>query len=355
MKKIITWCLIFTKRQLKRVSTIFILVTMLLMTIGLRVISTDITASLDVGFYIACESDDTIMTGIRSGLTAHEGLLHFVSYTSKAELENDVASGALQCGYIFADDFSEKITDNNTNNMIELIETPDNIVSLLGNVVILATVMEYSACDMLIEDILEQNFFANVSRDDIELLRDTYNTYATNGSTFAFDYNTMYEDYKGSSDKINIAPYLVTPVKGIIAIFIFVAALTGGVTWFSDCLDNSIYANIPLRKRHLLRLMTIAIPTVLVSLMGYISILTVGIGSHPVYELYAISLYCILCILFCFALSYIVRKNIYHALIPVFILGSVICCPIFFNLGNLIPSLKILQNIFLPTYYFVFF
>ncbi len=353
MKKIFTWCFIFTKRQLKRVSTIFILTALLLLTIGLRIISTDITASLDVGFYIDSDENNMIMLDIKEGLKSHEGLLNFVCYNSKEQLQSDVASGVLQCGYSFSDDFSKKITSGNTKNLVELIETPNNITSILSNLVILATVMEHSACDMLIEDILEQEFFVNVPKEDIDTLRDAYNTFATNGSTFSFDYDTMYEDYKGSSDKIDIAPYLVTPIKGIIAIFIFVSALTGGVTWFSDCKDNSIYANIPIRKLYKLRLLTIFIPTLIVAVMGYISIITVGIGYHPIKELYTILIYSLLCVLFSFTLSYIVNKSIYCSLIPVFILGSVVCCPIFFNLGNLIPSLKILQHIFLPTYYFM--
>lgn len=354
MKKAFTWCYIFTKRQLKRASTIFILVAMLLLTIVLSLMSTTLTASMDVGFYMNSTENDVVMTGIENGLLKHEGLLNFVAYDSAAALRDDVTAGTIQCGYIFDDAFSEAIVDNNAKNLVELVETPDNIVSLLSNVVILATVMEHSACDMLIEDILEQDFFKNVPDEDIAALRDTYNTFATNGSTFAFDYDTLYEDYKGSSNTIDIAPFLVTPVKGIIAIFIFVSALTGGVGWFNDS-DSAIYANIPLRKRFLLRLLTIFIPTILACLMGYISILTVGIGTDALYELFAILVYGILCIAFSYILSFIAKKNIYCSLIPVFILGSVVCCPIFFNLGNLVPSLRVLQSIFLPTYYFMLF
>lgn len=354
MKKAFTWCYIFTKRQLKRASTIFILVTMLLLTIALSVMSTTMTASMDVGFYIDSTDNDAIMIGIKNGLLKHDGLLNFVAYDSTDTLNEDVTAGTIQCGYIFDDNFSEAIVSGNTKNMVELVETPDNIVSLLSNVVILATVMEQSACDMLIEDILTQDFFVNVPDKDLEVLRDTYNTFATNGSTFAFDYDTLYEDYKGSSNSIDIAPYLVTPVKGIIAIFIFISALTGGIGWFNDS-DSATYANIPLKKRYLLRLLTISIPTFLASLMGYISILSVGIGTNALYELFAIFAYEILCIAFSYILSLIVKKNIYSSLIPVFILGSIVCCPIFFNLGNLVPSLRVLQNIFLPTYYFMLF
>ena len=354
MKKAFTWCYIFGKRQFKRASTLVILTAMLLLTIALSVMSKNMTASVDVGFFIPAHERDTVMSNIENGLKTHEGILSFISYSSENALREDVAAGTVQCGYIFDETFSEGVVANNVKNMVELVTPPENTISILSNVVVLATVMEHSACEMLVEDILAQDFFVNVPDEDLAALRDAYNTFATNGSTFSFDYDTMYEDYKGSSDSIDIAPYLVTPVKGVIAIFIFISALTGGVGWFNDC-DSSIYANIPLKKRHLLRLMTIAIPAFFACLMGYVSILTVGIGTDAAYELFAIFVYSILCILFSYILSYIAKKNVYCSLIPVFILGSVVCCPIFFNLGNLITSLKVLQNIFLPTYYFMLF
>ena len=257
MKKAFTWCYIFGKRQLKRASTIVILVAMLLLTIALSVMSKNLTASIDVGFYINedingelntdnISNNSSIMTNIKNGLLTHEGIINFVFYDSKTAINDDVISGTIQCGYIFDDSFPEHVVENDVRGMVELIEPPENTISLLSNVVVLATVMEHSACEMLVDDVLAQDFFVGVSDDDLDVLRQYYNTFATNGSTFAFDYDTMYEEYKGSSDIINIAPYLVTPVKGIIAIFIFISALTGGVGWFNDS-DSSIYANIPLR------------------------------------------------------------------------------------------------------------
>lgn len=354
MKKAFIWCYIFAKRQLKRISTIVILASMLLLTILLSLMSKSMTASVDVGFYIPDSTGNTVMTGIENGLTGHDGILNFIAYSSEASLREDVMSGSVQAGYVFDESFSEHVIANNVKNMVELITPPENTISILSNLVVLATVMEHGACEMLVEDVLEQEFFSGVPEEDLDVLREEYRTYATDGSTFAFDYDTMYDDYKGSSKAVDIAPYLVTPVKGIIAIFIFISALTGGVGWFNDS-DSSIYANIPLRKRPLLRLMTIAIPAFFACLMGYIGILTVGIGTDLLYEAFAIFVYGLLCVIFSYVLSYITKKNVYCSLIPVFILGSVVCCPIFFNLGNLIPTLKVLQNIFLPTYYFMLF
>ena len=173
------------------------------------------------------------------------------------------------------------------------------------------------------------------------------------GPAFAFDYDALYEDYQGSSDSINIFEYLVTPVRGIVAIFVFIIALTGGLSWFKDKNSNT-YANIPLNKRPSLKLLIISIPTVIAMLSGYLSLLVAGICSNYLYELFTMFAYGLLCIIVTYILSSVVNEHIYCGLIPVFILGSIICCPIFFNLANLIPAMKYLQNIFLPTYYFMF-
>ena len=361
MKKAFVWYFIFTKRHLKRISTIFILLAMLLLTVAMKMISTTMTISVDVGFFMEdLHSDNTdtvsyeVIHNISNALENHDGLIHFIAYSSDETLRHDVETGNIQCGYVLGSSLYNSVTTGNTKNLVELIETPENSISLLADIVILATIMEHSACDILIEDILAQDFFTNISSDDLETVRTAYNTFASNGSTFSFDYSTLYDEYKGSSNTLDISSYLITPVRGVIAIFIFISALTGGVSWFNDS-DSTLYANIPPRKHHRLRLMTIAIPTFLSFAMGYISTIAIGLSTDYGYELLALAAYALMCILFTYALSYLTPKNIFCALIPVFILGSVVCSPIFFNIGNLIPTMRFLQNLFLPTHYFIFF
>lgn len=353
MKKTFTWCKIFIKRQLKRPSMIFVLIIMLLMSMALRYMSTDITVGAKVGFYINETSEHYAeMTSLADSLTSHNGIIKFLSYDSVYELENDVRSGTLECAYIFSDDFYKSITDGSNRKVIELIESPENAISILSNVVILATVMENMAEHMLIKDVDSRNFFAGITEADLESLRDTYKLYASNGSTFSFDYNALYDEYTGSSKTININDYLVTPVKGIVAIFVFIIALTGGISWYKDK-AGATYANIPLTKLPAMKLLVITIPVCMAAIAGYISLLMAGICDNPLRELYVMAVYSMICIAFTYILTTIINENFFSALIPVFILGSVICCPIFFNLANIIPAMKVLQNIFLPTLYFM--
>ena len=346
MKKSLTWCKILGKRQLKRPSLIAVLLCMVILAVSMRIMSKDITASISVGFV-------TNDNSVRESLLDHEGLISFEEYATSDELIQAVSSSSVQCGYIFNDDFSDRLKNGENRKLVELIETPENIVSVLSNLVILATVMDSTACDLLVEDVLNQEFFVGVTDEEIASLIEYYEKYSSNGSTFAFDYDALYEDYQGSSDSINIFEYLVTPVRGIVAIFVFIIALTGGLSWFKDKNSNT-YANIPLNKRPSLKLLIISIPTVIAMLAGYLSLLVAGICSNYLYELFTMFAYGLLCIVVTYILSSVLNEHIYCGLIPVFILGSIICCPIFFNLANLIPAMKYLQNIFLPTYYFMF-
>ena len=307
--------------------------------------SKDITASISIGFV----SNDT---AIQESLDNHNGIIKFKEYESAETLKEAVSAGSIQCGYIFNNDFTDRLLKGETKNLIELIDTPENIISMLSNLVVLATVMDTMSCEILVEDVLNQETFAGITAEDIESLKNYYEQYSSNGSTFSFDYNALYEDYKGSTNSINIFSYLVTPVRGIVAIFVFIIALTSGLSWYKDRNCNT-YANIPLNKRPVLKLLNISIPTVIAMLTGYFSLLLAGICDNYLHEIITILAYGLLCIAFAYILSSIVNEYIYCGLIPVFILGSIICCPIFFNLANIIPAMKYLQNVFLPTYYFM--
>ena len=353
MKKISFWCFTFSKRQLKRGSTLFILSFLILMGIILRIVSTEFTVQIDVGFFMEdISNNNDSIAGIADGLTDHDGLIHFVQYSSKEQLQKDVQAGHIQCGYAFVSDFYESLSEGNSRKLVTLIEAPDNSISILSNIVLFSIVMENMASDILIEDTISQDFFENVPAADIEALRTAYKEFTSNGSTFAFDYDTLYEDYKGSSKSMDVFSFLITPVRGIVAIFIFITALAGGISWFNDR-EEATLANIPLNKQPFIKLMIISIPTILTAIAGYICLIVSGVCNNPLHELYVIGIYMILCIIFTYILTAIIGKNIFSALIPVFILGSVICCPIFINLANLIPAMKILQKLFLPTYYFI--
>lgn len=345
MKKTLIWCGILSKRQIKRPSMIAILLCMVILAISMRIMSKDVSASISVGFVTTEES-------IEDTLLMHNGLIHFKQYDTREKLISAIKSGSIQCGYIIKDDFYDSLKKGDNKKLIELIDTPDNIASLLSNLVMLATIMDTTACDLLIDDVLTQDFFTNITEDDIKILKEYYEKYSSNDSTFSFDYNALYDDYKGSTATINIFQYLVTPVVGIVAIFIYIISLTGGLSWYKDK-NSNIYANIPLTKRPALKLLIISIPTIIAMLAGYLSLIVAGICNNYLYELFKLIIYSLLCIAVTYILSSLLNEHIYCGLIPVFILGSIICCPIFFNLANIIPAMKYLQNIFLPTYYFM--
>ena len=170
MKKSITWCLILTKRQLKRPSLIAVLLCMVILSISMRVISKDVSASISVGFV-------TKDSSVKKSLLAHEGLLKFKEYNSDEALTKAVSAGSIQCGYLIQDDFTECIKEGENKDLIELVTSPDNIVSTLSNLVITATIIENTACELLIDDILNQSFFKNLGDEDVKQIQEYYNEF----------------------------------------------------------------------------------------------------------------------------------------------------------------------------------
>ena len=342
MRKCIIWLSLMTKRQLKHMSIIVILLCMLITIFAMSVIPNTINVSIHVGYYI--DKTNPLFHTLSEELNNHKGSVVFSSYDNINDIEKDILTGTLQNGYIFDDNMSK----------VSSLHPKDSATSMLSNIVILAIIMEHTADDMLIDDILNQRFFPDLTNEDINYMRDIYAKYATNDSTFSFDYKTLYDDYKGDSRMLNIASYIATPVRGIIAIFIFVSALAAGLNSYTD-INNNTYANIPLRHQPLLRLLNISIPVNLASIIGLMGIIIVGIYNNIFYEIFALIMYASGCILICLLLSYIVNKYIFTALIPVLILSSIVCCPIIFNLGNIIPAIKIIQHFLPPTHYITIF
>lgn len=336
MRKCIIWLYLMTKRQLKHISTIVILTCMFFTIFAISFIPNTINSSIHVGYYIS--KDNPLYHTLSEEFNTHTGSIVFSSYDNINDMEKDILAGTLQSGYAFDKNMSK----------IRSIHPKDSATSMLSNIVILAMIMEHTADDMLIDDILNQRFFPDVTDSDLEYMRSVYYKYATNDSTFSFDYKTLYDEYNGGSHTVNISSYIATPARGLIAILIFISALAAGLNSYSD-------ANIPLRRQPLLRLLNISIPVFLATIIGLAGIVIVGLCNNIFYEIFALSAYAIGCILICLLLSYVVNKYIFTTLIPVFILGSIVCCPIIFNLGNIIPAIKIIQHLFPPTYYITIF
>lgn len=344
MKQFFTWFYYLSKRQLKNIFFILVLLLIPVSALILKSYSSSLTVSLSIG---VIDLDKTMLSKelvLSLNTTDKNSVVVFTVYDDIETMDKDILAGKIQCGYSILPGFEAKVSQNSLKGLIDVHSKPDSSIVLLSNELFFTYVFKEAGYYTLTKDMENSNIFYNISDEYYEQLRAGYTQYLEAGRTFHFNYSQTDGTYI-SSNNIDILDFIKTPVRGVVAVFIFISGLAGGFTFLKDS-KNKI--------TNKLCIFDIGIPVFFSAVSGLISIFIIGINKGILKETVITACYCTIVILFVFLLTRLVKNNIsYCSTIPVFSLGSIICCPIFINLKTFLPIINILQYLFMPTYYFM--
>ena len=343
MKKFFVWFYYLSKRQIKNI--FFLLMLLILPVLGLYINKTASSFNINVAIGVYDDDKSNLSLKFIDNLKSLDGIVNFIEYPSEDSLENAVLKGEIQCGYSLMKNFEKKLKNASYNNLISVTKTPEGSIAALSNELMFSKLFTDLGYYTMINDLDNSNVFSNVSDEELDTLKENYYSNMTNGRTFHFNYSTANGVFIASGN-IDALTYIETPIRGIISIFIFISALAGGFTYLKDK-KNAF--------KHTLHLYDIMIPVFFSTISCIATLITCGIFGNIMTELCTIILYSAVVILFVYILSSIINNSaIYCSTIPIFSLGSIVCCPVFFNLSNLLPFMKVVQLFFMPTYYFLF-
>lgn len=344
MKRFFTWLWLLSKRQLKSIFFLIILLLIPICGLLLKQVSDSMEASVFIGI---ADSDKTPLSEkFTDNLNKTKGIINFVIYTDTDKMSEDILSGNLQCGYEILESFETRLSKNIYSDLLEVYSSPNSPVILLSNEIMFSKVFAELGYYTFIDDMTDSNVFTNISDEDLVALQQAYEKELKGGETFSFNYSSINGKYV-SSGNIDVLDYIKTPIRGIVAVFIFMAGLAGGFTYLKDK-NNGVKVKMCV--------FDIAIPVLFSTASGFASILLAGINEAILKEAIALICYSLVVILFVYILSKLISNNaIYCSTIPIFALGSLVCCPIFVNLKTFIPLMKLIQLLFMPTYYFMIF
>jgi len=381
MKKIITCFSLYTKRQLKHISFLILLVSLPLLVSVLSTLQRVENTSISIALYVTHTNPVAVATGITplpevSDLTddllknSHkigDTVLHFYLCNALEDLELDVQTGRAECGYIIPDSIYHSLSMNKKNHLIQVITSPSTTLSMVTNEMVYASLFRPYALYTLQDYLLQESPFstgalqASVTSDKARFLTrisDLYNSYLSDGSTFSFSYDAL----NSSTDKIHTEKDMsittsnaifLAPIRGLIALFIMVAGFCGGYFYYNDK-ENHVYDNRTPGAILRLQALSIFIPTFLISIMGIFCLqfshMRTSIGS----ELLRFLGYDALVVLILWLLlQFLHNKLLFVSCIPVFVLGSCVFTPIFIDITTYLPMLKPLQYLFLPYYFLI--
>lgn len=301
--------------------------------------------AITVGYYLE-ESSAEELTKLKDGFANYDGLYEFVPYDSVDLLKSHVARGKLECGYQIPADIFTLIKDKKAKDSITVYTSPATTMDMMLNETVFSLIFPIVSNSRLIDYMINDSNIASFFTDgsiDIKEIEPMFKTRMTDGSTFYVNYDGQTSEFRISTESL-----LLSPLKGLTAILILLAAFSGALNYYKEA-ENPVFKVIKVRFVYIL------IPTIYALISAFISqFLNINTTNYT-HNTIALILYSLACVIFVFILTFIIKSPVLFAsFIPIFLLGCIALTPIFVDIASFIPALKPASFLFLPYYYLIY-
>ncbi|MDD6235258.1 MAG: hypothetical protein PUB17_08785 [Lachnospiraceae bacterium] len=352
MRNFITWFGIIGKHLLKNpLIPVFIVLIPVICVVSTIFRKNDVQSAYRAGIYV--DGNDYVSSELADALLKYDGSYEFIEYNDVDELYKDVKNSYLISGFIFPDDLSIKAADINCEDAILVIQQPSNSIQGSINEIVYSELIAIEGRTIITEHIESLGLFNMADTEYTDRLMAYYSRYLDSDVTFHLLYKTYgINGIQESNDSIGKITF---PVRGILAVLVFLSALYGSVTYLKD-IEYGSFAAVGGSRRILCRFIYPLIPSILFGIMTLISLGISGNSSGVWIEIPAMLMLIVLSSIFSAVFSLIVRRSrIFTACIPMLLLGSLIFCPVFINAGSYIPAARFAEKLFMPYYYLELF
>lgn len=351
MKKILTWILLFQKRILKKP---MFQITILLIPILLFLLFT-FNKSSDSLVRVALISgnDEYSQNFVKDLLDSSNHVISYYQCYDENQMRKDVLTGKAECGYIMPDDMPQKISQFSSKKkqgIITAIVKKESISTKIVNEIIYGRLFSERAYPVLKDFINEKQPDRLTSAED-EKMYDTFSKYLIEPLMFSFEYaDGSKNDLLNNDDSSH--NYYMLPVRGILSVLILVSSMSGVLMLSNDDRKNT-WGFIRLSKRPAFNYFYIFMSILPIAICSLAAIFITGISTNVLNEIRLMVLYTLLLTGFSSLLKALI-KNIYVlcSLIPVTVLLSLIICPVFIDIGSIVPQSRFVR-LFLPTNYYL--
>ena len=351
MKKKLTWILLFQKRILKKP---MFQITILLIPILLFLLFT-FNKSSDSLVRVALISgnDEYSQNFVKDLLDSSNHVISYYQCDDESQMRKDVLTGKAECGYIMPDDMPQKITQFSSKKkqgIITAIVKKESISTKIVNEIIYGRLFSERAYPVLKDFINEKQPDRLTSAED-EKMYDTFSKYLIEPLMFSFEHaDGSKNDLLNNDDSSH--NYYMLPVRGILSVLILVSSMSGVLVLSNDDKKNT-WGFIRLSKRPAFNYFYIFMSILPIAICSLAAIFITGISTNVLNEIRLMVLYTLLLTGFSSLLKALI-KNIYVlcSLIPVTVLLSLIICPVFIDIGSIVPQARFVR-LFLPTNYYL--
>lgn len=300
-----------------------------------------------------------ITDGLINGET--DSAINFEFCDNAAEAERLVMSGEADCGFVIPSDIEELVMKDDWRKCITVYETSASSITGMAKERISGVVFQ------LYSEQCYTNYMGQISEEIVDYAWEAYEDHLVDGSTFGFryEYDDQYSQY--NSDTNDVYDASVFPVKGVLAVVIFISGMCGMLEYDKDKREKKF---LRLAPNMLTYIVDIWISTVSVSAAALLclwvsdavrsaggqfsigtmlSVWSIGMWLSQIGRLIAYQ--CIIVIYCCILGILLRRQETIAAAIPIMSLGSLVCAPVFIRLAAYLPIFAVLEKLFPVTYY----
>lgn len=345
IKKFLLWYLLLNKRFLKKPGMWVILIIIPLLVLALNFVSREESGILRIAL-AAENSKDSFALQVIDDITEDNRLINFTVCGTPTEAENLVKTNKADSAWIFPDDMGEKldllIRDNKKTEIIRIVEREESIPLMLAREKLCGAVYKNCSSSLYIK-FIRQNVSQLDDTDDAKLL-EYYNAINANGNLFDFSYANPNHSTKDATE----TGYLMTPVRGLMAVMLVLCGLAAAMFYMQDDAMGT-FAWINQKTKPLVAAVFHIIPISLTAATMLISLYFSGLWVNLVREVVILLLYTLCTALFCMIIRLILGSiKMLSAATPVIIMLFAVICPVFIDIKVLRP----IQYLF-PTFHYL--
>lgn len=336
--------MILNKRLLKKPSFLAVLLIVPLLVTLLGVAAKEESGIMTVVLAVQ-DTTDLTANAIVENLRKDSGLIRFLEGTPK-EAEALVEGGQADAAWIFPRDMQEKIDafvafPNERNGFVAVIQREESVFLRLALEKLNAALYPYLSLALC-----ENYVYSNIlTINDLppEQLRQYYDAVDAEGADL-FDF--VYANSGAPADTEN-ANYLLSPVRGLLAIMVILGGLAA-VLFYGQDETAGVFDRLPRGKRFWFSAVYPAVAVGNVILAVFAALGLAGLLLNIVREIAALLLYGLITAGFCTGLRLLMPNgHMLAAVTPALIAGMTVLCPVFVNP----PELPALQYLLPPFYY----
>lgn len=347
MKRVLFWIYLLIKRQLKNPAVLVFLVALpTAAAVIVNVPQFNETEVLRVG--IVTRDGDSVAQKTKELLVNGDYSVDFYVAASANTLKDDILNGNAECGYIFDSGLKQKLDSGKYDDAIERIINRSDYVSAMTDEIVFSAMFKVYALDIAVNYVKSGEIFERVEERAVESVKKSYEKYLENDQTFHIDFK-MLDDKEDSGTAVIEDASGAFPIRQILAILIYIAAMFGVVQYYMDKEKGSF---VTLSKGYQIagKPVYAFIGACLFAVSSEITMVVTKTAEYPE-EFIKIILYIPAVTLFSWALGFIIRSSRgMIAVILVLLIASLVLCPVFVNLTAYLPVVKYMQKFLLPYY-----